>query len=199
MDAARTMRYRLLRPLGSGGMAEVFLAEDQELHRRVALKVLKECAEGDSARLRLLREARLASQLSHPGIGVIYEISEMEKDGARRSFIAMEYVEGVTLKAFVEREASTLPEILGLAGQVADALAAAHERGVVHRDVKPSNVMVADGGRIKVLDFGLAAYVPRAGSSDDTWSRFASGGGAPDGELLGTIAYMSPEQALGRD
>ncbi len=199
MDAARTLRYRLLRPIGSGGMAEVFLAEDQELHRRVALKVLKEFAEGDSARLRLLREARLASQLSHPGIGAIYEISEMERNGARRSFIAMEYVEGVTLKAFVEREASGLPEILGLVGQVADALAAAHERGVVHRDVKPSNVMVAEGGRVKVLDFGLAAYVPRAGSSDDTWSRFGSGGEAAEGELLGTIAYMSPEQALGRD
>ena len=200
MDVDRASRYRVIRPLGSGGMSEVFLAEDRELHRRVALKVLKERAEGDAARLRLLREARLASQLTHPGIGVIYEISEMETDGARQSFIAMEYVEGATLRAYVEREGSSLPEILELVRQVADALAAAHERGVVHRDVKPSNVLVSEAGRVKVLDFGLAAYVPPAGSSDDTWSVFASGaGGAADGALLGTIAYMSPEQALGRE
>jgi eukaryotic-like serine/threonine-protein kinase len=199
MDGDRASRYRVLRLLGSGGMSEVYLAEDRDLHRRVALKVLKELAGGDAARLRLLREARLASQLSHPAIGVIYEVSEMEKDGARRNFIAMEYVEGETLKAYVERNACPLPRILELVRQVAEALAAAHERGVVHRDVKPSNVMVSEAGHVKVLDFGVAAYVPPAGSSDDTWSVFASGAGAPPGSLLGTIAYMSPEQALGRD
>jgi tetratricopeptide (TPR) repeat protein/predicted Ser/Thr protein kinase len=199
MDSDRASRYRVLRSLGTGGMSEVFLAEDQQLHRRVALKVLKECAGGDAGRLRLLREARLASQLSHPCIGVIYEISEMETDGVRRSFIAMEYVEGETLRVYAEKNLPALPEVLDLVRQVAEALAAAHERGVVHRDVKPSNVMVADGGRVKVLDFGLAAYVPPVGSSDDTWSVFASGAGVPDGALLGTIAYMSPEQALGRE
>jgi TolB-like protein/predicted Ser/Thr protein kinase len=199
MDGERASRYRVLRLLGSGGMSDVYLAEDRELHRRVALKVLKACAGGDAARLRLLREARLASQLSHPGIGVIYEVSEMERDGAPRSFIAMEYVEGETLKAFVERNSCPLPRILELVRQVAEALAAAHEKGVVHRDVKPSNVIVSESGHVKVLDFGVAAYVPPAGSSDDTWSVFASGAGAPPGALLGTIAYMSPEQALGRD
>ena len=199
MDGDRASRYRVLKLLGSGGMSEVFLAEDRDLHRRVALKVLKECAGGDAARLRLLREARLASQLSHQAIAVIYEVSEMEKDGARRNFIAMEYIEGETLKAYVERNAVPLPRILELVRQVAEALAAAHERGVVHRDVKPSNVMVSEAGHVKVLDFGVAAYVPPAGSSDDTWSVFASGAGAPPGSLLGTIAYMSPEQALGRD
>ncbi len=198
MDVDRTSRYRVIKLLGSGGMSEVFLAEDRELHRRVALKILKAFAGGDAARLRLLREARLASQLSHPAIGVIYEVSEMEKDGARRNFIAMEYVEGETLKAYVERNACALPRILELTRQVAEALAAAHERGVIHRDVKPSNVMVSEAGHVKVLDFGVAAYVPPAGSSDDTWSVFASGAGTPPG-LLGTIAYMSPEQALGRD
>jgi TolB-like protein len=180
-------------------MSEVFLAEDRDLHRPVALKVLKECAGGDAARVRLLREARLASQLSHPGIGVIYEISEMETGGARRHFIAMEYVEGETLRAHVGSSAPALPEILGLVRQVADALGAAHERGVVHRDVKPSNVMVTAAGRVKVLDFGLAAYVPPAGSSDDTWSVFAGEADAAGSALLGTLAYMSPEQALGRE
>jgi TolB-like protein/tetratricopeptide (TPR) repeat protein/predicted Ser/Thr protein kinase len=199
MEADRSSRYRLLRLLGSGGMSEVYLAEDRELHRRVALKVLKTYAGGDAARLRLLREARLASQLSHPAIGVIYEVSEMEKDGARRNFIAMEYVEGETLKAYVEKNACPVPRILELVRKVAEALAAAHERGVIHRDVKPSNVMVSESGHVKVVDFGVAAYVPPAGSSDDTWSVFASGAGAPPGSLLGTIAYMSPEQALGRD
>ena len=199
MDADRATRYRVIRPLGSGGMSEVFLAEDRDLHRPVALKVLKERAGGEAARLRLLREARLASQLSHPGIGVIYEISEMEAGGERRSFIAMEYVEGETLRAHVEKNAPALPEILGLVRQVADALAAAHERGVVHRDVKPSNVMVSAAGRLKVLDFGLAAYVPPAGSSDDTWSVFAGDADAAGGALLGTLAYMSPEQAVGRE
>ncbi len=199
MDGDRASRYRILKLLGSGGMSEVYLAEDRELHRRVALKLLKECASDDAARLRLLREARLASQLSHPAIAVIYEVSEMEKDGERRNFIAMEYVEGETLKAYVERNAPPLTRILELVRQVAEALAAAHERGVVHRDVKPSNVMVSEAGHVKVLDFGVAAYVPPAGSSDDTWSVFASGAGAPPGSLLGTIAYMSPEQALGRD
>ncbi|MFI5181661.1 MAG: protein kinase [Thermoanaerobaculia bacterium] len=199
MDGGRASRYRVIRPLGAGGMSEVFLAEDRELHRPVALKVLKECAEGDVARLRLLREARLASQLSHPGIGVIYEIAEMETEGARRSFIAMEYVEGETLLAHVDRMGGTLAEILSLVKQVADALASAHERGVVHRDVKPSNVMVTASGHVKVLDFGLAAYVPPAGSSDDTWSVFASGAEGRPGALLGTLAYMSPEQALGRE
>ena len=199
MDVDRATRYRLIRPLGSGGMSEVFLAEDRDLHRPVALKVLKECAGGEAARLRLLREARLASQLTHPAIGVIYEISEMETDGARRHFIAMEYVEGETLKTYVERNTCALPRILELVRHVAEALAAAHERGVVHRDVKPSNVMVTAEGRVKVLDFGLAAYVPPAGSSDETWSVFAGGADSSGSALLGTLAYLSPEQALGRE
>ncbi|HUM02863.1 MAG TPA: protein kinase [Thermoanaerobaculia bacterium] len=199
MDLERATRYRVIRPLGSGGMAEVFLAEDRDLHRPVALKVLKELAGGDAARVRLLREARLASQLSHPGIGVIYEISEMETGGEKRPFIAMEYVEGETLRSHVRTSAPALPDLLGLVRQVADALGAAHERGVVHRDVKPSNLMVTAEGYVKVLDFGLAAYVPPAGSSDDTWSVFAGDADGPGSALLGTLAYMSPEQALGRE
>jgi len=189
--------YRILERLGGGGMGEVYLAEDTRLHRRVALKMLRDSgAEDEPGRARLMREARLASGLNHPGIAVIYEIDEAEVDGGRRSFIAMEYVGGETLSALTARERPGIARVLEIAIQVADALAEAHARGVIHRDVKPSNVMVTDSGRIKVLDFGLAKYVPFADDTADTWSRGADAG-LGDGALVGTIAYMAPEQASG--
>ena len=190
--------YRVLERLGKGGMGDVYLAEDLRLHRQVALKLLKEECSDEAAEARLLHEARTASALVHPNIAVVYEVGALDRDGARCPFVAMEYVKGRTLAERVADGPLPLAEALEIVGQVADALLEAHERGIVHRDVKPSNVMTTDSGRVKVLDFGLAKYAPLAGDEADvTWSRDA-GLEAPGG-LKGTLAYMSPEQALGRD
>jgi len=187
-------RYRIVERLGAGGMGEVYLAEDLRLRRQVALKLLP--ASGDeAARARLLREARVASSLSHPNIAVIYEIDDVDGPEGRTSFIAMEYVPGRTLAQFARGRSLSAGEILPLVRQIAEALAEAHDRGVIHRDVKSSNVMVTDSGRVKVLDFGLAKYTPPVGEGESTWTRRADG----DGALVGTVAYMSPEQALGRE
>jgi TolB-like protein/tRNA A-37 threonylcarbamoyl transferase component Bud32/Tfp pilus assembly protein PilF len=189
--------YRILERLGGGGMGDVYLAEDTRLHRRVALKMMRDSGPEDSAgQARLLREARLASGLNHPGIAVIYEIDHAEMDDGWRTFIAMEYITGETLSAMAARDRPALSRVLEIAVQIADALTEAHARGVVHRDVKPSNVMITESGRVKVLDFGLAKYVPFADETGETLTRGPADGGA-DGALIGTIAYMSPEQALG--
>ncbi|MCM3876641.1 MAG: serine/threonine protein kinase, partial [Thermoanaerobaculia bacterium] len=149
--------YRIVERLGAGGMGEVFRAEDIKLRRPVALKVLRGAEDQEG---RLLREARFASQLNHPNIAVVYDVDTVERDGQRRSFIAMEYVTGRTLSALLEERMPAVPEAVDIALQVADALAAAHARGVVHRDIKAGNVMVDGAGRVKVLDFGLAAFRP---------------------------------------
>ena len=190
--------YRVIERLGAGGMGEVYLAEDLRLHRPVALKVLSKGGAGEAAAGRLVREARVASALNHPNVAVIYEIGELERDGSTQGFIAMEYVPGQTLGEYARARRPGVGEIVLIVAQVADALAAAHARGVVHRDVKPSNVMVSEDCRVKVLDFGLAKYVPLSGEAAGTWSR------PPEalqskGALLGTVAYMSPEQARGRE
>src|SRR6185503_1535674 len=187
--------YRVIERLGAGGMGEVYLAEDLRLHRPVALKVLSK--EGDEAGTRrLVREARVASALNHPNVAVIYEIGELQGEAGAQGFIAMEYVPGQTLGEYVRSRQPGVAEILEIVAQVADALAEAHGRGVVHRDVKPSNVMVTEDRRVKVLDFGLAKYVPLAGEASGTWSRAPE---ALQGGLVGTVAYMSPEQARGRE
>jgi len=187
-------RYRIVERLGAGGMGEVYLAEDLRLRRQVALKVLP--ASGDDAsRARLLREARVASALSHPNIAVIYEVDDVVGPDGRTSFIAMEYVPGRTLARFARGRSLSVAEILPLVRQIAEALAEAHDRGVIHRDVKSSNVMVTESGRVKVLDFGLAQYTPPAGDTESTWTRRVE----TEGALVGTVAYMSPEQALGRE
>ncbi len=189
--------FRLTEKLGAGAMGEVFLAEDLRLRRPVALKMIAGREAGDEqAGARLVREARVASALNHPNIAVIYEIGETEHDGQRRTFIAMEYVAGRTLAALGRR--LEVEEALDIVRQVADALAEAHDRGVVHRDVKPGNVMVTDSGRAKVLDFGLAKYVAPVGEETATWSGRHRGFETP-GALLGTLAYMSPEQARGEE
>jgi tetratricopeptide (TPR) repeat protein/predicted Ser/Thr protein kinase len=189
--------YRIAERLGEGGMGEVFRAEDLRLRRLVALKVLRGA---DDQEGRLLREARFASQLNHPNIAVVYDVDTVEREGRRQSFIAMEYVAGRTLSALLKERAPTVPEAVDIALQVADALAAAHARGVVHRDIKPGNVMVDATGRVKVLDFGLAAFRPVAGAGSETWSPIgADPTRSAPGTVLGTVAYMSPEQALGRD
>jgi TolB-like protein/tetratricopeptide (TPR) repeat protein len=183
--------YRILDRLGRGGMGEVYLAEDLSLHRQVALKM----PAGDDPG-RLVREARAASAITHPHVAVIYEIGEWDDGGRKRPFIAMEHVPGRTLARVLEESAPAPEEALRIAGQIVEALGAAHAQGVVHRDVKPSNVMVGDGGRVKVLDFGLAKHVPFLGESLDTWSREERSADSL-GALVGTAAYMSPEQVRG--
>ena len=195
MVGATLGHYRIVELLGKGGMGEVYLAEDLRLRRQVALKVLPSRGGDDASRARLLREARVASSLSHPNIAVIYEIDDVEGPDGRTSFIAMEYVPGRTLAQHVRGRGLSAAEIVSLVRQVAEALAEAHDRGVIHRDVKSSNVMVTDSGRVKVLDFGLAQYTPPAGDTESTWTRRIEAEGA----LVGTVAYMSPEQALGRE
>lgn len=194
-------RYRLLERLGEGGMGEVWKAEDTRLHRPVALKMLRDdscCTE--SAKLELLREARAASALNHPNIAVIYEIDELEMDGMRRGIIVMEFVDGVPLHEFVAKKVLGVNGVVALVRQVADALAAAHARGVVHRDVKPSNVMITSDGRAKILDFGLAKYVPIVDDKGTTWSGFPDDPArSGNGSMAGTILYMSPEQARGHE
>src|SRR5215208_3819137 len=176
-------RYDVGRTLGSGGMGEVFLAHDRVLGRDVALKVLRTQYAGDSEFAeRFKREARSAASLSHPNIVQVYDRGETEEGS---SYIAMEYVPGGTLKEKIVGDGPLgAREAAALGAQVAEALGAAHERGMVHRDIKPQNVLLTDRGDAKVADFGIA----RAGSSV-TISR--------TGSVMGTAGYMSPEQALG--
>src|SRR5829696_7307512 len=177
-------RYDVVRPLGSGGMGEVYLARDRVLGRDVALKVLrKQYAGDDEFAERFKREAMSAASLSHPNIVQVYDRGETE-EGA--SYIAMEYVPGGTLKERILRDGPLeVEEAAGLGAQVAEALGAAHERGMVHRDIKPQNVLLTARGGAKVADFGIA----RAGSSATISRR---------GSVMGTAGYMSPEQALGQ-
>src|SRR5215210_5316389 len=186
-ETSRTVldnRYDVVRPLGSGGMGEVYLARDRVLGRDVALKVLRRQYAGDEEfAKRFKREAMSAASLSHPNIVQVYDRGKTE-EGA--SYIAMEYVPGGTLKERIVREGPLeAAEAAGLAAQVAEALGAAHDRGMVHRDIKPQNVLLTARGGAKVADFGIA----RAGSSA-TISR--------TGSVMGTAGYMSPEQALGK-
>jgi len=188
------LHYRLLSKIGSGGMGEVYKAEDTKLGRTVAIKVLPESAnEKLVAKRRFLKEAQSASALNHPNIVTIHAIEEFEG----LDFIVMEYIEGQTLKAMIERDgALPLANLLDTGTQVADALAAAHEIGLIHRDVKSANILVTPRGHAKVLDFGLAKIVRTLADGVD--------GEAPtienltdQGTVLGTAAYMSPEQTRG--
>ena len=176
-------RYRLGRPLGHGGMATVYLGRDSELDRPVAVKVLAENLAGDAVfRERFLREARLAARLSHPNVVSVYDAGE-DADG--RLYIVMECVEGETL-ADVLRERGRLPaaEAVGLALQACRGLAHAHAAGLVHRDVKPQNLLLREDGTLKIADFGIARAAETTALTQV-------------GTVLGTAAYLSPEQALG--
>src|SRR5262247_2962041 len=149
--------YRIIKRLGSGGMGEVYQAEDTRLRRPVALKMMLDNGDQNAqARMRFLREAQASSALNHPNIVTIYEIDEVERNGERYCFIAMEYVEGRTLKEIAGDR--SVEEAVDITMQIADALAQAHERGIVHRDVKPSNVIVTGQNRVKGLDFGVAKF-----------------------------------------
>src|SRR5688572_12244523 len=168
-------RYKILSKLGEGGMGEVYLAEDTQLHRKVALKVLPEDVAANRDRMRRFKqEATAAATLNHPNIAHIYEIGE--SDGTH--FIAMEFVDGKTLRESIHRDRTDLRRLLRYLQQVAEGLAKAHAAGIVHRDLKPDNVMIARDGYAKILDFGLAKLVEsqnpqanRAGSSEVATAR----------------------------
>jgi non-specific serine/threonine protein kinase len=180
-------------------MGEVYQAEDTRLHRPVALKMMLD--DGDhsaQARTRFLREAQASSALNHPNIVTIYEIDEVERNGERYSFIVMEYVEGRTLKEIAGE--CSVEEAIDIIMQIADALAQAHERGIVHRDVKPSNVIVTAQNRVKVLDFGVAKFDLLPLEDSETASLFSTEFVmTTPGAVIGTFAYMSPEQALAKE
>src|SRR5690242_9583647 len=190
----RVKHYQIVNLIGEGGMGEVYLATDTTLGRRVALKVLPTFVSKDPERLRrFTQEARAASRLSHPNVCVVHEIGETD-DG--RPFIAMEYVEGVTLRQRMREHAMKLGDVLDIAIQIADALTAAHEAGIVHRDIKPENIVLRPEGYVKILDFGLAKLTERyKGVSHATMSTLLFD--SSPGTVIGTAAYMSPEQARG--
>jgi serine/threonine protein kinase/Tol biopolymer transport system component len=190
----RVKHYQIVNLIGQGGMGEVYLATDTILGRRVALKVLPAFVSKDPDRLRrFTQEARAASRLSHPNVCVVHEIGETD-DG--RPFIAMEYVEGVTLRQRMSNQSMKLGDVLDIAIQIADALTAAHEAGIVHRDIKPENIVIRPEGHVKILDFGLAKLTERhKGAIHATMSTLLFD--SSPGTIMGTAAYMSPEQARG--
>jgi len=190
-------RYEIRSKLGEGGMGEVYLAHDSQLDRPIALKILPAQIARDQQRLhRFLQEARAAASLSHPNIAHIYEIGEAEA----AHFIAMEYVEGTPLDKKIGGRPVHISELLDIAIQIADALDEAHAKGITHRDIKSSNIMITPRGRVKVLDFGLAKLTASAGVTDRTSdSELATRVKTSPGVVMGTVNYMSPEQALGRE
>ncbi len=184
----------MLGPLGAGGMGEVYRARDERLSRSVALKVLPGEISADRSRLeRFEKEARAASSLNHPNIVTIYDIGSFESV----SYIAMELVEGKTLRELLVSGPIALRRLLSLAAQAADGLAKAHSAGIVHRDLKPENLMVTKDGFVKILDFGLAKLLPAGFESSEGTDLATVTRGTEPGTVMGTVGYMSPEQASG--
>ena len=198
MSLAPGMRlgpYEISGRLGAGGMGEVWRAHDTKLGREVAIKVLPDAFVSDPERLaRLEREARLLASLNHPNIATLYAFENM--DGVR--FLVMEVVEGQTLAERLSEGPLPVRDALDFFRQVADGLAAAHKKGVVHRDLKPGNLKIAPGGHAKILDFGLATTIAPSGAGDMTNSPTATVHHTATGVIQGTAPYMAPEQAKGK-
>ncbi len=188
--------YTILSPLGAGGMGEVYRARDGRLGRDVALKILTEDAAGSEERLRRFEtEARAASSLNHPNIVVVYEVGDAPhpRGGGPVRFLAMELLDGGPLSVIIPKGGLPLKRFFDLSSALADGLARAHEAGIVHRDLKPSNLVVTRDGHLKILDFGLAKLRPNGDTSPDSETITSPG------ELVGTLGYMSPEQARGEN
>src|SRR5438094_7271732 len=191
-------RYEIRSKIGEGGMGEVYLAEDTQLRRRVALKILPDHLAANQDRMRrFIQEAQAAAALNHPNIAHIYEIGEA--DGLH--FISMEFVDGLTLRQLVHDQHTDLTKLLRYLQNVADGLAKAHASGIVHRDLKPDNIMVTRDGHAKVLDFGLAKLIEQAPAPGSDSSEVATAmmpQHSTPGTVMGTVGYMSPEQAQGK-
>ena len=187
--------YRVLEQIGAGGMGVVYLAEDERLHRKVALKFIAPSSAGDTvARRRLLREAQAASALDHPNIAIVYEVGDFQD----QLFIAMAYYQGQTLKHRIEHGPLSMGEAASIAGHIAEGLEAAHAAGVVHRDLKPANVFLTSSGQVKILDFGLAKV--EAATTDTTVEGDRDGHDARDAVVYGAGAgpWRARRSASGR-
>jgi len=213
MTTARTLQpedhiahYRVVGAIGSGGMGEVYLAQDQTLERNVALKVLpQELTRSEERVRRFVQEAKSASSLNHPNIITIYEIGQDtvksasgEPSSGSVQYISMELVSGKTLGAKIHDEKTDLRSLLGYLAQAAEGIAKAHAAGIVHRDLKPGNIMVSDDGFAKVLDFGLAKLTEKRGGEASATAMTVVGEETAEGAVIGTVHYMSPEQVQGK-
>jgi serine/threonine protein kinase len=187
--------YEITALLGKGGFGEVYRAKDKKLKREVAIKILPDEFSSNHDRLtRFQREAEVLASLNHPNIAAIYDLAKQDQS----QFLVLELVDGETLAERIARGLIPVEEALTIAKQIAEAVEAAHEKGVIHRDLKPANIKITPGGKVKVLDFGLAKIHETAGTANlsNSPTRVTA---ATSGMLLGTAAYMSPEQAKGRD
>jgi eukaryotic-like serine/threonine-protein kinase len=193
---ATVAHYRIISKIGAGGMGEVYQAQDTQLGRSVALKVLPEDVAAQQSRIkRFINEAKTASALNHPNILTVYEIGRVDEN----TYMSTEFVDGLTLRQRLRLRPLKIVEVLDIGSQIASALVAAHAAGIVHRDIKPENIMVRGDGIVKVLDFGLAKLTERQDSSTGSEDETIAFVNTEPGSVLGTVAYMSPEQAAGRD
>src|SRR5438552_9733310 len=190
--------YRIVSKIGAGGMGEVYLAQDTKLDRKVALKILPADVASNRDRMeRFVREAKSAAALSHPNIAQIFEIGE----NAGTHYIAMEFIDGQTLREKIHQEGTPLRKLLRFLQHAAEGLAKAHAAGIVHRDLKPDNIMITREGHAKILDFGLAKLIeqqPLPGSDSSEIATAVMPQHSIPGTVMGTAGYMSPEQAQGK-